>query len=71
VSSAMKGSDCNLFSLSLFSMCVKREKVRGLWKKYILRKFKAYTLQLILQKGIKSKIMELAELVARIGLEKY
>jgi len=52
-------------------MCVKREKVRGLWKKYILRKFKAYTLQLILQKGIKSKIMELAELVARIGLEKY
>lgn len=33
--------------------------------------FGAYILQLILQKGLKSKMMRLVELVARIILEKY
>jgi hypothetical protein len=52
-------------------VCEERESEGIMEKKYILRKFKAYSLQLILQKGIKSKIMGLAKPVARIRLEKY
>jgi hypothetical protein len=52
-------------------VCEEGESERIMEKKYILMNLKTYALQLILQKGIKSKMIKLAELVARIILEKY
>jgi hypothetical protein len=52
-------------------VCEEGESKGIMEKKYILRNFKAYILQLILEKGIISKMMRLAELVARIRLGKY
>jgi len=40
-------------------VCEEGESEEDYGKKYVLRNFKTYTLQLILQKGIKSNMMRL------------